>query len=155
MMRGCGRQRPAEIFRSLYNLLSHFCMRFVRDSRPVLFRVLYIIFACFCPFPHNIKWLPAQGTQGNRGINIYPQIYQTSARTSDKLFVPADKTTNYYKIDSPSYDKLLKKIITKTYKKITPDTVSSINNEVKDIATKLNNADRIIILQPSVKGLSP
>ena len=63
----------------------------------------------------------------------------------DKLFVPADKTTNYYKMDSPSYNKLLQKNITKTYKKITPDTVSSINNEAKDIATKLNLADRINI----------
>jgi hypothetical protein len=31
--------------------------------------------------------------------------------------------------------------MTKTYKKITPDTASSINNEAKDIATKLNLAD--------------
>ena len=66
-------------------------------------------------------------------------------RTSDKLFVPADKTTNYYKMDSPSYNKLLQKNITKTYEKITPDTVSSINNEAKDVATKLNLADRINI----------
>jgi hypothetical protein len=68
-----------------------------------------------------------------------------NVRTSDKLFVPADKTTNYYKMDSPSYNKLLQKNITKTYKKITPDIVSSINNEAKDIATKLNLADRINI----------
>jgi hypothetical protein len=48
-------------------------------------------------------------------------------------------------MDSPSYNKLLQKNITKTYKKITPDTASSINNEAKDIATKLNLADRINI----------
>ena len=66
-------------------------------------------------------------------------------RASDKLFVPADKTTNYYKMDSPSYNKLLQKNITKTYKKITPDIASSINDEAKDIATKLNLADRINI----------
>jgi hypothetical protein len=48
-------------------------------------------------------------------------------------------------MDSPTYNKLLQKNITKTYKKITPDTVSSINNEAKDIATKLNLADRINI----------
>jgi hypothetical protein len=43
------------------------------------------------------------------------------------------------------YNKLLRKNRTKIYKKITPDTVSSINNEAKNIATKLNLADRINI----------
>ena len=64
-------------------------------------------------------------------------------KSSDKLFVPADKTTNYYKMDSTSYNNLLHKNITKTYKKIPSATVSSINNEAKAIASELNLADRI------------
>ena len=46
-------------------------------------------------------------------------------------------------MDPPSYSKLLHKNMTKTYKKIAVNTVSSINNEAKEIATKLNLANRI------------
>jgi hypothetical protein len=57
--------------------------------------------------------------------------------------VPADKTTNFYKMDSPSYNQLLQKNITKTYKKIPTQTVSSIENRTKSIMNKLNLTDRI------------
>jgi hypothetical protein len=43
---------------------------------------------------------------------------------SDMLFVPADKTTNFYKMDPKSYNDLLQKNITKTYKTIPTETVS-------------------------------
>ena len=38
-------------------------------------------------------------------------------RSEDKVLVSADKTTNFYKLDAPSYDKLLDNAITKSYKK--------------------------------------
>ncbi len=41
----------------------------------------------------------------------------TKIRTDDKLFVAADKTTNFYRLDAPTYEKLLDTAITKTYKK--------------------------------------
>ena len=76
-------------------------------------------------------------------------------RASGKLYVPADKTTNYYNMDPPSYNKLLHKNITKTYKKIAINTVSSIKHEAKEIATKLNLANRIPSMLPqNVKHLS-
>ena len=62
---------------------------------------------------------------------------------SDKLLVPADKTSNFYKMDIPSYNELLQKNITKTYKKVSPDMVNSIELEAKAIATKLHLDDRI------------
>ena len=68
-----------------------------------------------------------------------------SIKFLDKLLVPADKTTNYYKMDSASYNNLIHKNITKTYRKISSDTLSSINNETKTITTELNLADRINI----------
>ena len=69
-------------------------------------------------------------------------------RASDKLYVSADKTTNYYNMDPPSYNKLLHKNITKIYK-------SSIKHEAKEIATKLNLANRIPSMLPqNVKHLS-
>ena len=46
-------------------------------------------------------------------------------------------------MDPPSCNKLLHKNITKTYKKVAVNTVSSINNETKEIATKLKLANRI------------
>ena len=54
---------------------------------------------------------------------------QENIMKSDKLLVPADKTSNFYKMDTPSYNHLLQKNITKTYKKVTPDTADSIGAE--------------------------
>ena len=62
---------------------------------------------------------------------------------SEDLFVPADKTTNFYKMDPHSYTKLLDKNVTKTYKKIPPEDVLNIQNQAKCIAEKLNLTDRI------------
>ena len=40
----------------------------------------------------------------------------TKIRTDEKLFVAADKTTNFYRLDAPTYDILHDTAITKTYK---------------------------------------
>ena len=65
-------------------------------------------------------------------------------KTNHCMFVPADKTTNFYKMDRPSYNQVLQKNITKTHKKISTQTVSSISeNRSKSIANKLNLTDRI------------
>ena len=46
LVRGCGKQRLPEIFLRLYIVLSFLQWKsFVRDSGPILFRVLYIILA--------------------------------------------------------------------------------------------------------------
>ena len=66
-------------------------------------------------------------------------------KKSNMLFVPADKTTNFYKMDPQSYHDLLQKNITKTYKTIPAETVNNTENEAKSIAEKLNLADRINI----------
>ena len=51
---------------------------------------------------------------------------QVSIVKSDKPLVPADKTSNFCKMDTQSYNDLLQKNITKTYKKVTPVTVYSM-----------------------------
>ena len=66
-----------------------------------------------------------------------------SIMRSDKLLVPAGKTSNVYKMDTQSYNDLLQKNITKTYKKVTPDTADSIELKAKDIAKKLRLDRRI------------
>ena len=64
-------------------------------------------------------------------------------RASPSIYVPADKTTNLYKLPPDSYKKLLKDNVTATYRKTDPSTTSDINREAKNIATKLDLADRI------------
>ena len=62
---------------------------------------------------------------------------------SASLFVPADKTTNMYKVDSRTYDKLLQDNITASYEKTDSNTAKKINNEAKAIAKKLKLENRI------------
>ena len=64
---------------------------------------------------------------------------------SDKLLVPADKTSTFYRMETASYNDLLQKNITKTYKKVTQGTTNSIELEAKAIARKLRLDDRINI----------
>ena len=70
---------------------------------------------------------------------------KTNIKKSDYLLVPADKTTNFYKMNISTYTDLLHKNITKTYKKVTPNTTSPIENKAKCIAQKLELDDRINI----------
>ena len=62
---------------------------------------------------------------------------------STKLLVPADETANFYKIDSSSYNVLLNKNITKTYKKVNPSVANSLELEAKSLSQKLHLDDRI------------
>ncbi len=59
------------------------------------------------------------------------------------LYIPADKTTNFYRMTTDNYKSLLKKSIEKEYKKAPVDTASEINNQAKDIARNLNLSGRI------------
>ena len=69
-------------------------------------------------------------------------------RSEDKVLVSADKTTNFYKLDAPSYDKLLDNAITKSYKKANANITSNIANEEKIIAENIGLANRIDALAP-------
>ena len=53
------------------------------------------------------------------------------------------KPTNFYRLDTPSYNKLLDTAITKAYKKATSNTTTKIISEEKKIAEKLGLDDRI------------
>ena len=63
--------------------------------------------------------------------------------TSASLFVPADKTTNLYKVDSRPYNKLLQDNITASYEKTDSNTAKKNNNEAKAIEKKLKLENRI------------
>ena len=68
---------------------------------------------------------------------------QNNIMRSTKLLVPADKTANFYQMDTPSYNVLLHKNITKTYKKVNPNVANSIELEAKSLSKKLQLDDRI------------
>ena len=55
-----------------------------------------------------------------RGLNDFQQKLKRDVReiqSSNKLLVPADKSTNLYELDTLQYNKLLNENITKVYKK--------------------------------------
>ena len=68
-------------------------------------------------------------------------------KTSDKVFVAADKSRHIYKMEKDQYKKLLKENITKTYKKSNKRKISNINWEAKKITEKLSLDDRVERLQ--------
>ena len=71
------------------------------------------------------------------------KIYIIKIKNETKLIIPADKTTNFYKLEPSTYNDLLEQNITKSYKKAQPDTVQAIHAENKNIATKLGIDDRV------------
>ena len=87
----------------------------------------------------NIKFRKVTGMfQQKLSSDVYNNI-----KTADKLLVPADKTSNFYKMDTQSYTELLQKNITKNYKKVPPGITNSIEAGAKTIAKKLHLDDRI------------
>ena len=66
-----------------------------------------------------------------------------SVKNEDRLFVKADKSTNFYKLDAPEYNRLLNDNVTKTYRKADIKQISDINNEARSITKVLNIDDRV------------
>ena len=64
-------------------------------------------------------------------------------KSSEKLIVFADKTTNLYSVEKEDYNKILTERITKSYKKSKMDVVTEINREASQIASRLEIADRM------------
>ena len=53
-----------------------------------------------------------------------------SIKTSDSIFVKADKTSNLYKIEKQQYEKVLHDNITKSYKKATEGLKNEIDKKI-------------------------
>ena len=64
-------------------------------------------------------------------------------RLSKDVFVPADKSTNIYKMSKEQYEKLLRDNITNTYKKAHSQAKEDVDREAFQIASKLKLDDRI------------
>ena len=66
-----------------------------------------------------------------------------SAKNDDRLFVKADKSTNFYKLDAPEYNRLLNDNVTKTYRKADIKQISNIDDKARSISKALNIDDRV------------
>ena len=66
-----------------------------------------------------------------------------SIQDDSRLFVSADKTTNFYHVSADAYKQLIETSITKTYKKAPANNVAEIIKEEKKIAKSLKLDDRI------------
>ena len=64
-------------------------------------------------------------------------------KNDNRLFVKADKSTNFYKLDVPEYERLLETNVTKTYKKADKKLLSKIDEEARTITKKFNIDDRV------------
>lgn len=64
-------------------------------------------------------------------------------KSSNKVLVKADKTTNFYGLDKTEYNKLLHDNITKTYKKTDKNTAEKITKEDKIITQKLELENKV------------
>ena len=62
--------------------------------------------------------------------------------SSRETLIPADETSNFYKLTKEKYEQLLHNSITKTYNKANSSITKTINEQGKKIANKKNILDR-------------
>ena len=67
-------------------------------------------------------------------------------KNSDKLFVSADKTQNFYELTKENYNRILTDNITKNYKKAATNTPNKITKEANEVAKTYGVADRVDIM---------
>ena len=80
----------------------------------------------------NIQFKPVRNKFQSLLSTDAKKIYDTPS-----VIVPADKTSNFYKMEASRYKKLLLNNVTSKYKKATPTLYKEINNEAKSIAASL------------------
>ena len=68
---------------------------------------------------------------------------KSSIQKESKVFIAADKTTNFYKAKVETHDSLMTKNVTKDYKKSDPETVKGVINDDKKIVNQLDIDNRV------------
>ena len=71
------------------------------------------------------------------------KVDNRNIKTTSKVLLGADKTTNFYKFEADDHKKLLQNNITKEYKKAPQNIIEKINKQDKNIAEKLDISDRM------------
>ena len=69
-------------------------------------------------------------------------------RSSNKVHVFADKSTNVYTTTVENYNKLLHENVTKTYKIAEENITDNIKEELQSISSKLGIGNRIDVMAP-------
>ena len=67
-------------------------------------------------------------------------------KKDERIYVAADKTTNFYKMKAEKYEELKNKNITKEYKKASKNEVKKVDLGDRDLAQKLDIDDRVYSL---------
>ena len=65
--------------------------------------------------------------------------------SSSKIFTPADKTSNLYKLDKEDYNRFVNNAVTSNYKKVNKNIAKVVNNQGKAFAKKKNIINRLQI----------
>ena len=86
----------------------------------------------------NIKFKPH-----NNPLQTKLKQDTNQIKTGNKVLVKADKTTNFYKLDSNDYNKLLHENITKTYKKAEESIPNKITKKDKATAQRLGLENKV------------
>ena len=92
----------------------------------------------------NITFKPVQNQFQDQLRNDIKTI-----NSSNKAFIPADKTRNFYEMNKESHDKLFIENITKTYKKTDQTTYERINKEAKSLAEEIGIPEKVECLAKS------
>ena len=68
---------------------------------------------------------------------------ETKVKKPNNLLIPADKTTNYYSMNTATCEKLITENVMKTYKKSSTKVVDELNSQSARVAEKLGLGNRI------------
>lgn len=109
---------------------------------------MYHLLVVIIPTPvspplHIYIYISLQYRQVNNQFQTQMKTDIEAMNSSDKVYIPADKTRNFYKMDSSLYNKMLKNNITSKYKMTEKDCLTEINCNLHVIASKLDIDDRI------------
>ena len=92
----------------------------------------------------NIEFKDLRSTEFQNELSKHVE----SMSKDNNLYVPADETTNFYKMNASDYNTLLKKNIEKEYRKAPDNAEMHINTEAKAFAQTLKIDDRVEKLAP-------
>ena len=93
---------------------------------------------------HMVETIKFRKTTNSFQENLKRDV--NKIQSSTKIFVPADKTRNYYELDKDHHDKLLGENITKNYRKANADSANQVNQELKKITTKHDISEKVEIM---------
>ena len=96
---------------------------------------------CMIDLVQNVKFNKNHSNKQSFQTKLGKDVHEI--KTEPKLIIPADKTSNKYKLSINEYNKLLTENIQKDYRKSDKETEKVIINNEKSTATKLGLGDRM------------